>query len=296
MKNARRQAKRNASDKDKDRKTYAFKLGIDVEEELTRLTKKHKITAADMLSRLISAEQDAHASVEEKLNEAKKTHKELLSNCRNQTNHYRQTNSTLRELLEVSVARLCRSAVLLEDASISTESLTEVQQHRIEQLRKQTMTEVDADIKGEIKLLRSGLLDRPRKGSNATHHASKENAAETDSSTPTQPARTQVIIDESPVAPPAPQDQQTPEAKPESSSSVARNSASPLTDDPVSGDLKAQPNENASSHLETDRPPQTAQTATLSPPSKYKAGQTLGDLMREQQEKEALGLEAKAGG
>jgi len=265
MGGAWRQVKCRDSDRDKDRKTSAFKLKIDVKKELAWLAKKNKITAADMLSRLISAELDAHERFEEKLNEAKKTHKELLSDSRNNTAHYRQANGILRELLEVSVAQLCRSEVLLKDASISTESLTEDQQRRIEQLRKQTMAEVGADIKGEIKLLRSGLLDRPIKGSNATRHASKEIAAETGSSTTTQPARPQVIIDENPVAHPAPRDQQTPEAKPEPSNALVSNSANPVADRPIGEDLEAQANESASAHLKSDGPSPNTQAATQSP-------------------------------
>lgn len=103
MRGAWRQAKCKDSDKDKDRKTYAFKLEIDVKEELTRLAKKKKITAADMLSRLISAELDAHARFEEKLNEAKKTHKELLSDSRNNTAHYRQRLAQLLPRAELHV-------------------------------------------------------------------------------------------------------------------------------------------------------------------------------------------------
>jgi len=136
---------------------------------------------------------------------------------------------------------------------------------------------------------RLGMIEK-----NFTRHALKEIAAETGSSTPTQPACTQVIIDESPVAHPAPQSQQALEAKPEPSSALVSDSASPLIGYPVSENQEAQPNGNASPHLAADRPPQIAQTATPSPPSIGNRVRTLGDIVREQEEKEARDLEAKA--
>lgn len=89
-----------------------------------------------------------------------------------------------------------------------------------------------------------------------THQASKEIAGETGNSTPTHPACTQVIIDESPAAHPAPQSQQTLEAKPEPSSVFMCDSANPAIDHLASENLEAQPNKNASPHFETDSPPE----------------------------------------
>lgn len=125
-----------------------------------------------------------------------------------------------------------------------------------------------------------------------TRHASKEIAAETDSSTPTQPARTQVIIDESPVAYPAPQSQQALEAKPEPSSALVSDSASPFGNHPVSEGVEAQPNGSVSSHFEADRPPQRAQAATPSPPSIGVRPRNIGDVIEEEK---ARRLEAKTG-
>jgi len=98
-----------------------------------------------------------------------------------------------------------------------------------------------------------------------TRHASKEIAAETGSSTPTQPACTKVIIDESPVAHPAPQSQQALEAKPEPSSVFMSDSANPAIDNPVSENLEAQANESASAHLKTGEPSPNTQAATQRP-------------------------------
>ena len=185
MKDTWRKVKSNASDKDKDRKTYAFKLKVDVKKELTWLAMKNKVTAADMLGKLISEDLGAHIRFETRLNEEKKTYKELLKNSRNNTARYKETNRTLRELLDVSVARLCRSEILLEDAALSTGSITEDQQRRIKELHEQTMAEADAEIAGSFRLYREGLLDRTIKGIHATRHAQKEAVANTTDSTPT---------------------------------------------------------------------------------------------------------------
>ncbi len=266
MRGAWRQVKCSASDK--DRKTYAFKLKIDVKKDLVWLAKKNKITAADMLSRLISMEQDAHVRFEEKLNEVKKTHKELLSRSRNVTAHYRQINGTLKELLHVSVAQLCQSEILLEDASISTESITEDQQRRIEELRKQTMAEVGADITGEIRLRRSGLLDRPIKGSNANRQVAKEAEPKTTRSTLKHQAD---LTGQKPAT-----RQQTPEAKPKPSSTLVSDSASPIIKHPASENLEAQPNKNVSSHIKTGGALQGAQIATQNPPGSFRVYVTTG--------------------
>lgn len=162
MRETWRQVKCNASDKDKGRKTYAFKLNIEVKKELAWLAKKSKITAADMLGRLISGELDAHVRFETRLTEEKKTHKELLRNSRNNTAQCRETNRTLRELLDVSIARLCRLEILLEDAALSTGSITEDQQRRIEELRKQTMADAVAVVKGQSALVPRELFNHAK--------------------------------------------------------------------------------------------------------------------------------------
>lgn len=175
MKTAWRQVKCSASDS--DRKTYAFKLKIDVKKELAWLAKKSKITAADMLDRLISGELDAHVRFETKLNEEKKKHKELLRNSRNNTAHYRETNRTLRELLDVSIARLCRSEILLEDAALSTGSITEEQQRRIDKRCKQIMADAVAVVKGQSALLPGELFNHAIPVGDSIH-ALKEAATE----------------------------------------------------------------------------------------------------------------------
>ncbi|SDN39276.1 hypothetical protein SAMN04489798_0184 [Pseudomonas arsenicoxydans] len=190
MRETWRQAKCNASDKDKGRKTYAFKLNIEVKKDLTWLAKKKNVTAAALLSRLISGELDAHVRFETELNEEKKTHKELLRNSRNNTAQHRETNRILRELLDVSIARLCRSEILLEDAALSTESITEDQQRRIDKRCKQIMVDAEAVVKGQSALLPGELFHHVRSGSDSTQ-ALKEAATESPSCSNNSPVGNQ---------------------------------------------------------------------------------------------------------
>jgi len=319
MRGTWRKVKSNASDKDKDRKTYAFKLKIDVKKDLAWLAKKNKITAADMLGRLISDERGAYVRFEEKLNEAQ------------------NDNETLMRLLDVSVAWLCRSEILLQDATFSTETITRDQMRRIKELREQTMAEADAEIAGSFRLYREGLLDRTTKGIHATRHAQKEAVANTTDSTPTH--RTGLTSKK------AATHQQTQEAKPEPSSaimidSIEKTSPHPgiggpysnpqpatqsshgryriyasigkdgtmssftrqrlteadstvtPTKSPTSAKQEAQPNENTSPHFEPDKPPLSVQTTTQSPRSRDEPPQTLRDILRKEEE-EAHRLKAE---
>ena len=159
MKDAWRKFKSNASDNEKGRKTYAFKLKVDVKNQLAWLAKKKKVTAAEMLGRLISGELDAHVRFETTLNEEKKTHKELLRNSKNNTAQYKETNKTLRELLDVSIARVCRLEILLQDVAPSTEPVTQDQQRRIDKRCKQIMVDAEAIVKGQSTLLPSELFN-----------------------------------------------------------------------------------------------------------------------------------------
>jgi hypothetical protein len=320
MRGTWRKVKSNASDKDKDRKTYAFKLKIDVKKDLAWLAKKNKITAADMLGRLISDERGAYVRFEEKLNEAQKD------------------NETLMRLLDVSVAWLCRSEILLQDATFSTETITRDQLRRIKELREQTMAEADAEIAGTFRLYREGLLDRTIKGIHATRHAQKEAVANTTDSTPKH--QTGLLTSKKSVT-----HQQTQEAKPGPSSAIMIDSienTSPHpgiggpysstqpatqsshsryriyasigkdgimssftkqrptetdsivtpTNPPTSAKQKAQPNENTSPHYEPDKLPLSVQTTTQSPRSRDEPPQTLGDILRKEEE-EARRLEAE---
>lgn len=319
MKDAWRKVKSNASDKDKGRKTYAFKLKVDVKKELTWLAKKNKVAAADMLSRLISSELDAHVKFEEKLNEAQKD------------------NETLMRLLDVSVAWLCRSEILLQDATFSTVTITRDQLRRIKELREQTMAEADAEIAGSFRLYREGLLDRTIKGIHATRLAQKETVANTTDSTPTH--RTGLTSKK------AVTHQQTQEAKPEPSpaimiDSIEKNSPHPRiggpysntqpatqsshsryriyasigkdgimrsftrqrptvadstvtpANPPISAKQEAQPNENTLPHFEPDKPPLSVQTTTQGPSSRDEPPQTLRDMLRKEEE-EAHRLKAE---
>lgn len=190
MRDAWRKVKSNASDNDKGRKTYAFKLKIDVKKELAWLAKKNKVTAAEMLGRLISGELDAHVRFETRINEEKKTHKELLKNSRNNTAQCRETNRTLRELLDVSIARLCRSEILLEDAAVSIESITEDQQRRIDKRCRQIMVDTEAVVKGQTALLPGELFNQAMPVGDSTH-ALKEAATESPFCSQNSPAGNQ---------------------------------------------------------------------------------------------------------
>ena len=102
---------------------------------------------------------------------------------------------------------------------------------------------------------------------------SKEIAAEIRSNTPTKPAHTQ----------PEHQDQQSPVVSSEHGSALMIDSSNVLTNHPISEAVEAQTIENAS-HLLEAGPPQSIQAATQCPPSIGKRPQTLGDLIRKQQE------------
>lgn len=106
-----------------------------------------------------------------------------------------------------------------------------------------------------------------------TRHASKEPTVEAGSSTQTHPTRPDATIDEKPV----PHSQQTQEAKGQPTSSVASNSATPLSTHPISEAGTAKPGER-----EADIPDLNAQGATQSPTSEDEPPITLGDLLLKQ--------------
>jgi len=254
MRGAWRQVKCSALDKDKNWKTSAFKLRIDVKKELARLAKNNKMTAAEMLGRLILGGLNTDAARHAEL-------KAQLRDSRENTDKLKETSAILMDLLENSVKTLCQFEIELQDARFSTESSPEDQSSKVKKLYKQRMNGITDVITVRTRLSPKELFERIVQKSNSAYHA----AEETEYSTPTLPARTQATIDEDQVAHPAPQDQQTPEAKPEPSNALVSNSANPVADHPVGQDLEEQVNESASAHLKTDGPPPNTQTATQSP-------------------------------
>jgi len=250
MRGAWRQVKCSALDKDKNRKTSAFKLRIDVKKELARLAKNNKMTAAEMLGRLILGGLNTDAARHAEL-------KAQLRDSRENTDKLKETSAILMDLLENSVKTLCQFEIELQDARFSTESSPEDQSSKVKKLYKQRMNGITDVITVRTRLSPKELFERIVQKSNSAYHA----AEDTEYSTPTLPARTQATIDEDQVA----QDQQTPEAKPEPSNALVSNSANPVADHPVGQDLEEQVNESSSAHLKTDGPPPNTQTATQSP-------------------------------
>lgn len=254
MRGAWRQVKCSASDKDKNRKTSAFKLRIDVKKELTQLAKRNQITAAEMLGRLIlggSNTDDArHAEL-----------KAQLRDSRGNTEKLKETSAILMDLLENSVKTLCQFEIQLQDARFSADPSTEDQSSKVKKLYKQRMNSITDVITVRTRLSPKELFERIVQKSDSARHT----AEDSESSTPTQPTHTQVTVDESQVAHPVPQDNQTPEEKSEPSNALMSNSANTATEPPVTEDLEAQANASASTHLKTGGPSPNTQAATRSP-------------------------------
>lgn len=157
MRNAWRQMEYRAPDK--GRKACTFKLKAETKKELAWLARKNKTNETDLLSKLIADGSNAHATLRAEF-------KTQLTELKEKAKTHRETSKILMDLLEASVALLCQSDVLLQDASLSTEAISEDQHHRIEKLRKQTMAETKADIAAmvattdKIKLRHPGRLNR----------------------------------------------------------------------------------------------------------------------------------------
>ncbi len=238
MRAAWRQVKCNASDK--TRKTYAFKLKIDAKKELARLAEESKITAGNMLSRLISDGANAHTELKKQRDEFKEEAKRL-----------RQRNNAAMDLLEFTVAALCRTEILLHD-SHSTVTITQDQQHRIEKLVKEVVTEAGTDIAAstdktnELKLRIPGRLSKAMK--------EEQRVCRLIAGRPTKNTSQTRLIDLQPVTYSKPQSRQPPEP----TSSSAATITNPPPNHPAADSLKIESNDNAS----TDTPPQAPQTPT----------------------------------
>jgi len=254
MRGAWRQVKCSASDKDKKRKTSAFKLRIDVKNELTRLAKMNQITAADMLGRLILGGPNNDAARHGEL-------KAQLRDSRGNTEKLEETSAILMDLLKNSVKTLCQFEIELQDARFSAESSAKDQSRKVNKLYKQRMNSITDVITVRTRLSPKELFERIIQKNDSAYRAAEDG----EDSTPTQPTHAQMKIDENPVADPAPQDQQTPEKKPEPSNALMSNSANTATESPIIEELEAQANESASAHLKTGGPSPNTQAATQSP-------------------------------
>jgi len=217
-----------------------FKLKIDAKKELARLAEESKITAGNMLSRLISDGANAHTELKKQRDEFKEEAKRL-----------RQRNNAAMDLLEFTVAALCRTEILLHD-SHSTVTITQDQQHRIEKLVKEVVTEAGTDIAAstdktnELKLRIPGRLSKAMK--------EEQRVCRLIAGRPTKNTSQTRLIDLQPVTYSKPQSRQPPEP----TSSSAATITNPPPNHPAADSLKIESNDNAS----TDTPPQAPQTPT----------------------------------
>jgi len=239
MRNAWRQAEYRAPEK--GRKACTFKLKADVKRELASLAKKNDTNETDMLSILISEGASAHAGLKQQLAELKEKAKKL-----------KLSNDTAMELLEFTVATLCRTEVLLHDA-IPTVAITPNQERRIDVIRKQVWRDANADIAdsadatGEIQLRSSGRIYQSMRGEErANRRVARKTAENSNTKAQLRFANLQ------PVTYSKPQSQQPSEA----TSSSAATITNPPPNHPAADSLKIESHDNAS----TDTPPQAPQT------------------------------------
>jgi len=204
---------------------------------LASLAKRNDTNETDMLSILISDGASAHAELRERLDKLKEKAKKLS-----------QGNNAAMDLLEFTVAMLCRTEVLLHDA-LSTVTITQDQERRIGKLRKQVWKEADADIAAradatdEIRLRISGRLYNAMQEEKRVNRLVARKTAE-NASTTAQASLTNL----QPVTYSKPQSQQP--SEPTSSSATTITTPSP--NHPATDSLKMESNDNAS----TDTPPQ----------------------------------------
>lgn len=223
MRNAWRQMEYRAPDN--GRKAYTFKLKVETKKELAWLARKNKTNETDLLSKLIADGSNAHAALRTEF-------KTRLSELKEEAKTQRETSKIIMDLLVASVALLCQSDVLLQDASLSTEAISEDQHRRIEKLRKQTMVDAKADIAAmvattdKIKLHYPGRLYRAVQEKRYIRTSASKG-----------------------------QEDKADRTQKRQASSTSREPVTRPTD-------KAQ----ASSRAKTDRPPQGTQTTTRPPP------------------------------
>lgn len=74
-----------------------------------------------MLSTMIYDDSQAHAKLKEQLKQVK----DQLSASKEETKKYKQANKTLMGLMKNILAALCRAEILLQDAALSIEHITQ---------------------------------------------------------------------------------------------------------------------------------------------------------------------------
>src|SRR5450830_79521 len=241
MRNAWRQVKYRAPEK--GRKACTFKLKAEVKKVLASLAKKHDTNETDMLSTLISDGASAHAGLREQLDKLKEKAKKLS-----------QGKNAAMDLLEFTVAMLCRTEVLLHDA-LSTVTITQDQERRIGKLRKQVWNEANADIAtsadatAELRLRTSGRLYRAMREEKRVNRLV---ARKTTKNTNTTAQAS--LTDLQPVTYSKLQSQQP--SEPTSSSAATITNPSP--NHPATDSLEMESSDNAS----TDTPPQAPPAPT----------------------------------
>ncbi|MGE8175429.1 hypothetical protein [Pseudomonas fluorescens] len=256
MKNAWRQVKSNAPEK--GWKVGRFKLKAEVKKELVALAKKNNTTETDMLRILISDGASAHARLRAKLDDLQE-----------KTRNLSQSKNAVTDLFEFVVAMLCRTEILLHD-TLSTVTITQDQENRIEKLRKEVLTEANADIVasvGEIDKIRLRIPGRLYKAMKEEKRASRLITSKT-----TQANLTNL----EPVTYSKPSSKKAPEAQAKINS---KGTTSALPNHPVSKTVEMEPGK-----LVTDAPHPSPQITTQNPPGIGARPRTLGDLLREQEE------------
>lgn len=242
-------------DPNQGRKACTFKLKTEVQKELSSLAKKSGTDKTDLLSTLISDGEIAHTKL-----------KGQLSNSQKRIDRLKQYNEALMSLLDVSAAWLSRYEILLQDASLSTASLTEDQQRRIEKLHRTIMSSSNTAIKSPGTLSPKRLFERAIRG-DSSRHAPEEAATDTIRSGQDSPASTQDSpINRKPCVDSEPQRLSDPDTLPELDSALTTKDSTQITTHSAGTSLEAAPDENASpSPLEKAIPKPEPQSAAQNP-------------------------------
>ncbi|MNO71740.1 hypothetical protein D3C76_626630 [compost metagenome] len=157
MKNAWRQKKYRSPDK--GRKACTFKLETGVKKELSSLARRNRTNETSLLTTLISDESQALTELKKELKQVNDRHKAQLSACKEEIKKHKQGHQALMDLLKNSVAALCRTEILLQDAAPPREPVTQDQQRRIDKRYRQKMIDAEAVVKGQTALLPSELFN-----------------------------------------------------------------------------------------------------------------------------------------
>jgi hypothetical protein len=246
MRNAWRQVEYRAPEK--GRKACTFKLKAEVKRELASLAKKNDTNETDMLSILISEGASAHAGLKQQLAELKEKAKKL-----------KLSNDTAMELLEFTVATLCRTEVLLHDA-IPTVAITPNQERRIDVIRKQVWRDANADIAdsadatGEIQLRISGRIYQSMRGEErANRRVARKTAENSNTKAQLRFANLQPVT----------YSKLPSQRHSEPTSTAATTVTNPSPNPPVADSLGMESNDNALLHYKNETPPQPRRAPTL---------------------------------